>query len=142
MRIMAVLISALFLASCSMLNPLSIPNPLESEKGINTNVALGKDVETNTTKGLVTLDRIDIGKDNSKTRNTASNMTINSGMDRRMFILIVCLVAVIILLAGAAIPTRSQANRIKELKENLEYERTRTNITVEASAERQRSRRT
>lgn len=142
MRIMAVLIPALFLASCSMLNPLSIPNPLESEKGINTNVALGKDVETNTTKGLVTLDRIDIGKDNSKTRNTASNMTINSGMDRRMFILIVCLVAVIILLAGAAIPTRSQANRIKELKENLEYERTRTNITVEASAERQRSRRT
>lgn len=140
MRNILILVLTTLLMSCSMLSPLSIPNPLEAEKGINTNLALGKTVETNRTKGLVTLDKIDIARDSSTTSNNANTMTINSGMDRRMLILIICLVSLIVLLAGAAIPTRGQANRIKELKENLEYERTRTNITIEASAERQRSR--
>lgn len=140
MRNILILVLTTLLMSCSMLSPLPIPNPLEAEKGINTNLALGKTVETNHTKGLVTLDKIDIARDSSTTSNNANTMTINSGMDRRMLILIICLVSLIVLLAGAAIPTRGQANRIKELKENLEYERTRTNITIEASAERQRSR--
>ena len=52
------------------------------------------------------------------------------------------LIGLIILLAGMAIPTRSQNRQIKELKESLEYERARTNITVEASAERQKARQT
>lgn len=142
MRIILLVILSLLLSSCSALNPLSsLPNPLEADKGINTNVALGKNVEANNTKGLINLDKIDIARDSSATSNTANTMTINSGMDRRMLFLIVVLVSIIILLAGMAIPTRSQANRIKELKENLDYERARTNITIEASAEGQRTRR-
>ena len=138
MRSLLVLLTLLLLTSCAALNPLSaIPNPLEADKGINTNVALGKNVEANNTKGLVTLDKIDIGRDQSTktTKNNANTMTINnSSMDRRMLILVVVLVFLIILFAGMAIPTRSQASRIKELKENLDYERARTNITVEAAA--------
>lgn len=129
-----------------MLIPLSsLPNPLEADKGINTNVALGKNVEANNTKGLVNLDKIDIGRDNSNTSTNASttdgnvSMTINNGFDKRMLILTISLVAIIILLAGMAIPTRGQANRIKELKENLEYERARTNITVESAAKGQQA---
>lgn len=137
---------ALLLTSCSTLNPLSaIPNPLEADKGINTNVALGKNVEANNTKGLVTLDKIDIGRDNSNTSQTTSTNTGDvsvsnyNGFDRRMLILVIVLVSIIILLAGMAIPTRGQANRINELKENLEYERERTNLVVEAAAERQKT---
>lgn len=130
----------LLTTSCSMLNPLSaLPNPLEADKGINTNVALGKNVEANNTKGLITLDKIDIGRDQSSNSHQANSMTINNGMDKRMLILIVCLVSFIILLAGMAIPTRGQANRIKELKENLDYERARTNIVVEAVAQGQKA---
>ncbi len=141
MKKLIALTMILLITSCSVLNPLSsIPNPLDADKGINTNVAMGKNVEANNTKGLINLDKIDIGRDNSQTSNSANSMTINNGMNKRMLILIICLVAFIILLAGMAIPTRSQANRIKELKENLEYERARTNITVEAIAEGQRSR--
>ena len=136
-RLLLVTILSIILASCSALLPLpNLPNPLSADKGINTNVALGKNVEANNTKGLVTLDKIDIGRNSSSTNNSATNLTINSGMDRRMLILVICLVALIILLAGMAIPTRGQANRIKELKENLDYERARTNITVEAASQR------
>jgi len=142
MRRVNALALALLLSSCSMLNPLSIPNPLEDGKGINTDVAIGQTVETNKTKGLVNVDRVDIGRDNSNTSNSATTMTINQGMDKRMLILIICLVAFIILLAGMAIPTRGQANRIKELKENLAYERERTNLVVEAAAEGQKARQT
>ncbi len=136
--------SLLVVSSCSMMDAAKlIPNPLEPDKGINTNVALGKNVEANNTKGLVTLDKIDVGRNSSTNTNNANSLTINNGMDRRMLILIVCLVAFIILLAGMAIPTRGQANRIKELKENLEYERARTNLTVEAAAgQRQETRQT
>lgn len=123
------------LMSCSMLSPLpAIPNPLEADKGINTNVALGKNVEANNTKGLVTLDKIDIGRDNSNTSNNASSMT-NNYTNINWW-----LIGILILLGGMAIPTRGQANRIKELKENLEYERARTNLVVEATAERQKPR--
>jgi len=130
----------LLTTSCGMFSALSaIPNPLEADKGINTNVALGKNVEANNTKGLVTLDKIDIGRDQSNNSHQANTMTINNGMDKRMLILIVSLVSFIILLAGMAIPTRGQANRIKELKENLSYERARTNVVVEAVTKRQES---
>ena len=128
------IVLALLLSSCSMLNPLSsLPNPLEADKGINTNVALGKNVEANNTKGLVTLDKIDIGRTNSNSSNNASSMT-NNYTNINWW-----LIGLLILLGGMAIPTRGQANRIKELKENLEYERARTNLVVEATAERQKS---
>lgn len=132
----AIIISmALLLSSCSTLNPLSsIPNPLDADKGINTNVALGKNVEANNTKGLVNLDKIDIGRNNSNSSNNASSMT-NNYTNVNWW-----LIGLLILLGGMAIPTRGQANRIKELKENLEYERARTNLVIEATAERQKSR--
>ena len=129
-----IIVLALFLPSCSMLNPLSsLPNPLEADKGINTNIALGKEVEANNTKGLVNLDKIDIGRSNSNSSQSASNITNNSTNINWLMI------GTLILLAGMAIPTRSQALRIKELKENLEYERERTNLTVGAAAEGQKS---
>ena len=91
------------------------------------------------------MDKIDIGRDNLNTSQLTSTNTGNvsvsnyNGFDRRMLILVGCLVAIIILLAGMAIPTRGQANRINELKENLEYERERTNIVVEAVAQGQKA---
>ena len=126
----------LYVTSCSMLNPLpSIPNPLEADKGINTNVAIGKDVSADNTKSLVNVKGVDKSKHETTTNQNANQMAINnSSMDRRMLILIGSLILLIVLLAGMAIPTRGQANRIKELKENLDYERERTNITVEAAA--------
>ncbi len=126
----------MYLFSCSMLNPLSsIPNPLEADKGINTNVALGKDVSADNTKSLVNVKGVDKSQHETTTNQNANQMTINnSSLDRRMLILIGCLILLIILFAGMAIPTRGQANRIKELRENLDYERQRTNITVEAAA--------
>ena len=60
-NILAILM-LLFITSCSLLNPISalsnLPNPLEADKGINTNVAIGKDVETSTNKSLVSLDKL------------------------------------------------------------------------------------
>ncbi len=71
----------LSLVSCSSLLSSAIPidelNPLKEEKGINTNVALGKNVEANNTKGLLNLDDIDIGRDNSIKSNNATRMTNN-----------------------------------------------------------------
>lgn len=132
--IIALAVVLVLLPACSTLNPLSaIPNPLDADKGINTNVALGKNVEANNTKGLVTLDKVDIGRTNSNSSNKANSMTINNTNVNWL------LIGTLILLAGMAIPTRSQANRIKELKENLEYERARTNITIEAASKRQES---
>ena len=135
----SVLTLALLLSSCSALSPLSaLPNPLEAGKGINTNVAVGKNVEANNTKGLINLDKIDIGLDigrtNTNSSNNASSMIVNNSNTSW------ALIGIIILLAGMAIPTRGQANRINELKENLEYERARTNITVEAASKRQEAR--
>ncbi len=135
MKRVSIIILALLISSCSMLNPLSsLPNPLEADKGINTNIAVGKEVEANNTKGLVNLDKIDIGRSNSHSSNTASSMTVNNTNINWL------LIGLIVLLAGMAIPTRSQALRIKELKENLEHERERTNLTIEAAASRQEAR--
>ena len=123
-----VLLIALLLPACSALNPLSvIPNPLEADKGINTNVALGKNVEANNTKGLITLDKIDIGRDNSNSSQTASSIT-NSYTNINWW-----LIGALVFLGGLAIPTRGQSKMIKQLEENLEYERARSNITVEAA---------
>lgn len=132
MKRVSILLLALLLSSCSALSPLSVlselPNPLEADKGINTNVAIGKTVEANTTKSLVNLDKIDIGRVNSNSSNKADTMTVNNTNINWLMI------AALILLAGMAIPTRSQSKQIKELKENLDYERARTNVTVEAAA--------
>ena len=132
MKRVSILVLALLLSSCAALNPLSVlselPNPLEADKGINTNVAIGKTVEANTTKSLVNLDKIDIGRVNSNSSNQADTMTVNNTNINW------AMMGALILLAGMAIPTRSQSKQIKQLEENLEYERARTNITVEAAA--------
>lgn len=140
MKRVSIVMLALLLTSCSLLTPLSsLPNPLEADKGINTNVALGKNVEANNTKGLITLDKIDIGRDNSNSSNNASTLDGDVSMTNNYTNINWWLIGLLILLGGMAIPTRGQANRIKELKENLEYERARTNLVIEATAERQKS---
>lgn len=105
--------------SCSSLlsSAIPLPNPLEESKGINTNVALGKNVEANNTKGLVTLDKIDIGRDNSNSNVKANEVIYNTSNASWWLIGLLCL------MAGQAIPTRSQYKQIKLLKETLEHER-------------------
>ena len=107
--------------SCSSLlsSAIPLPNPLEESKGINTNVALGKNVEANNTKGLVTLDelKVDIGRDNSNSNVKANEVIYNTNNASWWLIGLLCL------MAGQAIPTRSQYKQIKLLKETLEHER-------------------
>jgi uncharacterized pyridoxal phosphate-containing UPF0001 family protein len=120
---------ALLLSSCSALSVLdAIPNPLEDGKGINTNVAIGKNVEASNTKSLIALDRVDIGQSTLNSNQEATEITNNVTNINWLMI------GALILLAGMAIPTRSQAKANKLLQENLDYERARTNITVEAAA--------
>ncbi len=120
---------ALLLSSCSALSVLdAIPNPLEDGKGINTNVAIGKNVEASNTKSLIALDRVDIGRSTLNSNQEATEITNNVTNINWLMI------GALILLAGMAIPTRSQAKANKLLQENLDYERARTNITVEAAA--------
>ena len=120
---------ALLLSSCSALSVLdAIPNPLEDGKGINTNVAMGKNVEASNTKSLIALDRVDIGQSNLNSNQKANEITNNVTNINWLMI------GALVLLAGMAIPTRSQAKANKLLQENLDYERARTNITVEAAA--------
>lgn len=120
---------ALLLSSCSALSVLdAIPNPLEDGKGINTNVAIGKNVEASNTKSLIALDRVDIGQSTLNSNQEATEITNNVTNINWLMI------GALVLLAGMAIPTRSQAKANKLLQENLDYERARTNITVEAAA--------
>lgn len=129
MKRVSIFMLALLLSSCSALSVLdAIPNPLEDGKGINTNVAIGKNVEASNTKSLIALDRVDIGQSNLDSNQKANEITNNVTNINWLMI------GALILLAGMAIPTRSQAKANKLLQENLDYERARTNITVEAAA--------
>ena len=105
--------------SCSSLlsSAIPLPNPLEESKGINTNVALGQNVEANNTKGLITLDKLDIGRDNSNSNVKANEVIYNTSNASWWLVGLLCL------MAGQAIPTRSQYKQIKLLKETLEHER-------------------
>jgi len=134
-KIVLIVLITLTISSCSALSTLSsIPNPLGADKGINTNVALGKDVSADNTKSLINVKGVDRSQQETTTNQNANQITINnSSLDKRMLLLVGGLITLIVLLAGMAIPTRGQANRIRELKENLEYERARTNLTVEAA---------
>lgn len=129
MKRVGIFMLALLLSSCSALSVLdAIPNPLEDGKGVNTNVAMGENVEASNTKSLIALDRVDIGQSNLNSNQKASEITNNVTNINWLMI------GALILLAGMAIPTRSQAKANKLLQENLDYERARTNITVEAAA--------
>jgi uncharacterized pyridoxal phosphate-containing UPF0001 family protein len=129
MKRVSIFMLALLLSSCSALSVLdAIPNPLEDGKGINTNVAIGKNVEASNTKSLIALDRVDIGQSNLDSNQKANEITNNVTNINWLMI------GALVLLAGMAIPTRSQAKANKLLQENLDYERARTNITVEAAA--------
>ena len=132
------LLICVVLTGCASLMGAALPklNPFEESKGINTNLAVGKDVEGNNTKGLVNTRTgdIDVGKTNT---NTSQSITTEKGNIQTTYNqtnVNWVLIGALVFFAGLAIPTRSQAKLIAQLQENLEYERARTNITVESAA--------
>lgn len=116
--VLAVLL-VLNLGSCSSLlsSALPIPNPLEADKGINTDVAIGQNVTTTKKKQLIEVTVDDIGRDNSVSSNNATSMT-NNYTNINWW-----LIAVLIFLGGLVIPSRGQYKMNQKLREDLEYER-------------------
>lgn len=114
------------LAGCASMLTGGVPNPLTADKGINTDVQLAGTANMTKKKQLVEV-AVD-AQDHSTTTNNAQDQVINN-MNVNWW-----LIGLLVFLGGMAIPTRSQAKMIKKLEEDLDYERARTNVTVEAAA--------
>jgi len=121
----------LSLTSCSTLgtSALDAVNPMKDDKGINTDVQLAKNATMTKKKQLV---ESNINTSSQDTFNQqATEMQINNMNINWWMLVIICL------LSSQAIPTRAQYKQIQLLRESLEYERARTNITIEVNAKRQ-----
>ena len=115
LRTILVFFFMLNIGSCSSLLSSAIPNPLEEGKGINTDVQLAQ--TANMTKKKQLIEATVSSSSNDTNNNNAEEISIENTNITWWLAGLLCL------LAGQAIPTRSQYKQITLLKETLEYER-------------------